>query len=1207
MQPGATAKMKSQTPTPGHQPTAGRPIRVLNVDDSSDFRALVKEVLEKETCGFQVTEAASRAEFESRLAEADYDLVLSDFHMQDFLGLHVLDALQAKDPRVPVVIFSGTGSEASAVECMKRGATDYVVKSPEQMQQLPQTIRAAIEKQRLSEERSQMLEALRESEERYRELFENAHDVIYTHDLAGNFTSFNKTAQRVSGYSRDQALQMNAAELVAPEHLERTRAMIGRKLAGEDATTYQLEIISKNGSRVSLEVATSLINQHGKPVGVQGIGRDITERKRAEETLRKTEELYRRAISAAGAVPYLRDYGTNSYTFMGQGIQQMTGYTPQEMTPKHWDQISLQVVMRGEAAGLTLEEAIRRTRAGEFHRWQSDGLFLAGDGVKRWIADTSVEVLDDLGKPIGSIGILQDITERKRTEMRSIAFATLGQRLSTATTVEEAARVVVEVADELLGWDACSFDLYSPEQDGVFPVLAIDIINGHRTNALDDFTRVKPSSMMRRVLDSGGQLVLRNDAETAPLDFVPFGDKSRRSASLILVPIHHGERVMGVLSVQSYTRNAYIQDDVETLQALADHCSGAMERIQAEQKFRAIFENTVEGICRTTPDGRILAANPAVARMLGYASPQELIAAVTDIRQQVYLDPKRREELRGIIERQDVIKGYQLQFRRKDGSPLWVSLNTRAIRDAGGAILHYESTLEDISERKETEQELLRLATAVEQSTESIIIADLNGAIQYVNPACERITGFPRQELIGQQFDLILKGKDVPFSFREITDKIGSAGVWTGRFSSHKKDNTPFAEEASISPIRNADGQIISYIAINRDVTRETALEEQVRLAQKMEAIGLLAGGVAHDFNNILQVIQGFTSLALDEITTPEERRGYLNQVTQAAERASQLTRQLLAFGRRQPLQRTDTDLNQVVTNQLSMIRRLIGEHIEVCFTPAPNLENVRADRSQMEQVLLNLCVNSRDAMPKGGRIDIKSENVVIAEDFLENHAWVRRGRYICLTVLDGGEGMDKEIVTRIFEPFFTTKAKDKGTGLGLAMVYGIIKQHEGMVHVESEPGAGTTFKIYLPVAERGTCDEGQKAVAIPAKGTETILLAEDEPQVRALALRTLERVGYRVIVAADGEEAVQLFDEHAEAIDLLIFDVVMPKMGGREAHDRIKLLKPGIPVLFCSGYSGTSLMAGFELSPDVYLLQKPYTADALLSGIRELLGVMKK
>ncbi len=1203
---GYYGEMKSEQPTPEGRPAIGKSIHILNVDDSPDFRALVKEVLEKESRGFKVTEAASRAEFESRLVENEYDLVLSDFHMQDFLGLHVIEAIQSKAPRVPVVIFSGTGSEASAVECMKRGATDYVVKSPEQMQQLPQTIRSAIEKQRLLDERFQALEALRESEERYRSLFENAHDVIYTHDLAGNFTSFNKMAERLSGYSRGEALQMHVAKLLAPEHVDRARAMVDRKLAGEDSTIYQLEIISKSGERVPLEVATKLIYHQGKPVGVQGIGRDITERKRADEALRKTEELYRQAISAAGAVPYLREYATDTYTFMGQGIQQMTGYTPEEMTPKHWNQISLQVVMRGEAAGLTLEEAIQRTRAGEFQRWQSDGLFLAGDGVKRWIADTSVEVLGDSGKPIGSIGILQDITERKRMETRSVAFSALGQRLSTATTVEGAARVVVEVADELLGWDACSFDLYSPEEDVVFPILAIDIINGQRTEALNDLARAKPSAMMRRVLEKGGQLVLHEDPEAAPQDFVPFGDKSRRSASLLLVTIHQGERVLGMLSIQSYTRNAYTQDDLATLQALADHCSGAVERIQAEQKYRAIFENAVEGICRTTPNGRILAANPAAARMLGYDSPEELIASVTDLGLQLYLKPEHRAEIVRIVEELDILKGFELQLRRKDGGALWVSLNARAIRDASGAVLHYESTLEDISEHKRTGQELLRLATAVEQSTESIIITDLNGEIQYVNPACERIAGLPRHELIGQSFDLLLKGKDVPFSFTEIADKIGRTGVWTGRFSSPKKDNAQFAEESSISPIRSADGQIINYIAINRDVTRETALEEQVRLAQKMEAIGLLAGGVAHDFNNILQVIQGFTSLAKDEINAVEERNNYLDQVTQAAERASQLTRQLLAFGRRQPLQRTDTDLNQVVKNQLSMIQRLIGEHIEVHFVPAADLENVRADRSQLEQVLLNLCVNSRDAMPKGGRIDIRSENVLITDEFLEVHAWARRGRYVVLTVTDSGEGMDKEVVTRIFEPFFTTKAKDKGTGLGLAMVYGIVKQHEGMVHVESEPGTGTTFRIYLPVAERGARGEGQKTVGIPAKGTETVLLAEDEPQVRALAIRTLERVGYRVIAAADGEEAVRLFNENAQAIDLLIFDVVMPKMGGREAHDRIKFLKPGIPVLFCSGYSGTALTAGFELAPDVYLLQKPYTADSLLSEIRELLGVAK-
>ena len=383
---------------------------------------------------------------------------------------------------------------------------------------------------------------------------------------------------------------------------------------------------------------------------------------------------------------------------------------------------------------------------------------------------------------------------------------------------------------------------------------------------------------------------------------------------------------------------------------------------------------------------------------------------------------------------------------------------------------------------------------------------------------------------------------------------------------------------------------------------REASLEEQVRVSQKMEAVGLLAGGVAHDFNNLLQVIHGYTSMALDAAAPWPERRASLDQVKAAAERATQLTQQLLAFGRQQRLQKTDLDLNQALADILRMLRRLLGEQITVDFIPGHDLGNVHADRAQMDQVILNLCLNARDALPHGGRITIETENVLVNGAFRESHPWAKPGRYVLIAVSDNGVGMEKETLTHVFEPFFTTKPKGKGTGLGLSVVYGAVKQHDGMVHVYSEPGKGTTFKIYLPIVARAATSVGPKVAPAPARGTETILLAEDEPMVRDLAFRILSRAGYKVVTAVDGVAACAAFAAHHDEIALLVLDVVMPHLGGRDVYDKIAAQRPGIPVIFCSGYAGSALAADALHAPGTQLLAKPYGADELLQRVRSAL-----
>lgn len=408
--------------------------------------------------------------------------------------------------------------------------------------------------------------------------------------------------------------------------------------------------------------------------------------------------------------------------------------------------------------------------------------------------------------------------------------------------------------------------------------------------------------------------------------------------------------------------------------------------------------------------------------------------------------------------------------------------------------------------------------------------------------------------------------------------------------------------EIVAAPIFDDKRKVARVILSARDLTERHTLEAQLRQAQKMEAVGQLAGGIAHDFNNLLQAIRGYTELLLEEFSSTDVRREHLKEVDNAAKRAADLTRQLLAFSRRQVLRLADLDLNDMIAGVVKMLRRVIGEHIELCVIPGHDIGTVRADPGQIEQVLMNLCINARDAMPRGGQLLIKTENVLINSEYVRTHSDSREGRYVLLSVTDTGHGMDVETLSQIFEPFFTTKGVGQGTGLGLATVYGIVKQHGGMIQVYSEVGKGTTFKIYFACAERQVTAVTETPEGPVSGGTETILLAEDSESVRKLAQAVLEKAGYRVFTAEDGNAALRLFEAHSGSIALLLLDVVMPGLDGRAVYERLREKKPEIRVLFASGYSANSIHTNFILDEGMYLIEKPYRSEVLLRKVRQVL-----
>ena len=508
-------------------------------------------------------------------------------------------------------------------------------------------------------------------------------------------------------------------------------------------------------------------------------------------------------------------------------------------------------------------------------------------------------------------------------------------------------------------------------------------------------------------------------------------------------------------------------------------------------------------------------------------------------------------------------------------------------------------------QRQMAEQSLRKLSCAVEQSADTIFIANSEGIIEYVNPAFETLTGYSRQEVTGKAQSILKTDLQAPVLYSELWETIRAGDVCRGIVVNRKKNGEVYYVDESISPIRDAEGRITHFVSNGRDYTERLRLEAQALQSQKMDAIGRLAGGIAHDFNNLLTIITSYSELALDSVISGSPTQARIQEILSAARRAADLTRQLLAFSRKQPQALRVAELNPVVGAIVKTLHRLIGEDIELIFVPGQGLGRVRLDPVQIEQILMNIAANSRDAMPQGGRCTIETSNVQLDEQYIDRkRAIIPTGRYAVLTITDTGTGIPADHLPHVFEPFYTTKPSGKGTGLGLATVYGIVKQNHGFVWAYSEPGMGTIFKIYLPCVpdQPSTLEPPDQGAERVLRGTETVLLVEDEEALRKAAAEFLSLRGYSVLQAKDGLDALSVAKNHGSTIHLAVTDVVMPHMSGGELAKELIRLRPETRVLFVSGYAGQTVLDHKVVDVENNFLQKPFTLRQLASKVRMVL-----
>ncbi len=1057
--------------------------------------------------------------------------------------------LRAAAPDTPILVLARGADDGALVAALRRGADDYVRTDHAAVELIERAVRDALE-------RRGAREALRELEARYRILFQDCRDAVYITSRDGGILEMNDAALEL--FSPEQIAGGAASLYVREEERARFQEAVERTGSVRD---FPVELRKKDGSVMRCLLTSTLRRgADGGVLGYQGIIRDVTERDRTEEALRESEARYRMVLEQASDGIFLTDpagrfraANRRGAEMLGLGRDEVSGRTLGDVVaPESLEQAPLDLPSIGVEAVVVERPLVRK-----------DGTrFPAEIGATR-LATGELQF------------IVRDVTERKRAETalrRSEQyFRSLIENASDLVSILDEDGTVQyssPAMERMLGWDPASrkgrpaFDVVHPE----------------------DLPRV--GEAFRTILASPGAAVtveLRARGADGAYRILEV-----TSTNLLHDPVVHGI----VLNSRDVSERREAEKRLR----------------ESEERFAALFMSSRDAIFFSDEEGRVLEANDAAYELLGYSRADAAPVRTPDL----YVDPEARQLFQAAIAGPGFVRDMEVELRRKDGETVHCLLTATAVR-RDGRLAGYQGILHDITERKRMEAALRQseeyFRSLIDNTSDMITVSDAEGRLRYVGPAIERVLEVPASAWIGANFREFVHPDDrehAAASFRRVMEEPGRKLTVVARYRHGDGGwRTMEVVRHNLLHVPSVAGVVSHGRDISERLEAEAALrssEEQLRQAQKMEAVGQLAGGVAHDFNNLLTAIQGHADLVRETLPEDSPVQPDLQEVVKAAERAASLTRQLLAFSRRQVLQPRVLDPHHVVAEMERMLGRLIGEQIRL-VTEGVDAGRVRADRSQLEQVLLNLAVNARDAMPTGGVLRIRTEAVEVdAAEAARLAPPIAPGPYVRLQVSDTGSGMSEEVQRRAFEPFFTTKEQGKGTGLGLSTVYGIVKQSDGVIDVDSVPGRGSTFTIWLPRVEEAAAPTDASGPATRPRGGETVLVAEDEPAVRALVRKLMERDGYQVLVADDGVTALRIADGHEGPIHLLLTDIIMPHVGGRELAQRLRPHRPEMRVLYMSGYTDEASRQD-PIEAEAGFLQKPFTPEGLTLAVRAALG----
>jgi two-component system, cell cycle sensor histidine kinase and response regulator CckA len=1048
---------------------------------------------------------------------------------------------------------------------------------------------------------------LAKTEQRYERLIKSTDTGFVEIDFSGRVLKANEPYARMAGASRaNEIIGRFVFDWTAPDALAENEGAVRLCSAQGNISDFETTYLRPDGSMARILIDATTEDREDGP-SIVTLCRDITERKRIETALKESEEMFRLlSEQSLLSVAILQD---GVYKYSNQAMSDLCEYSLEEIL--NWGPEEFLAVVHPEDRSLVMTQARMKQRGDPHQTTRYAFRIITKSGMTKWVEIYS-KTIEFRGSPANLLTML-DVTEWKKAEE-----ALLDSEATLRTLLQAAPIGIGEVsADRTLGWTndlLCKMLDYSPEE-----------LAGQSARILyqsdEEFLRVgreKHPEVIRHGTGSVETRFRRKDGSVFPVLL--------SSSSVVRGDLSQGIVFTAMDVTERKRAEAQIRLNEERLQSLYD-----IARYKAE---------TLQDLLDFTLDEAVKLVESKIGYIYLYDEEKKLFELNTWSKEVMkeceVAEPQTNYELdktgfwgEAVRQRKPIVlndfhapndlkKGYpegHVPLHNFLTIPVFEGDKIVAVVGMANKDSDYDESdvrqltlLMDsvwrIASAKGSELLQRRAATALEHAAEGVIITDTDGTIQYVNSSLERMTGYSQDELLGNNPRILKSGEQDRAFYEKLWRTIKGDDVWTGRFVNKRKDGNLYTEDATISPVRDAAGTITGFVGMKRDITEHLNLSRQLAHAQKMEAVGTLAGGMAHDFNNILQAILGYSDLILMKRGRGDPDRKKLEVIQQAARDGAELVSRILTFSRKAESKLRPVDLNEEIRKAQRLLRRTIPRMIDITLVLEENLPIIEADPGQMEQILLNLAVNAHHAMPDGGQLLIETSNVSLSDEYLRSHLGAKAGRYVLLSASDTGKGIETDVLERIFEPFFTTKPSGQGTGLGLSMVHGIVSQHGGHIRCHSEPGRGSCFKIYLPVSERELDSDLALTREMPAFGSETILLVDDDDRIRAMGTQMIEMGGYNVLTAKSGEEALDIHSLHKERIALVILDLNMPGMGGQKCLEELLRIDPDIKVLVASGYSSNG-HAGEQVSSGARgFVNKPYDSKDILTAIRRVLDL---